>query len=191
MDNKEELWKKGFSKKIHQKKKEIFEFIDILIPKQRGNALEIGCYTGGMSSILLNLYQSLTSIDVTYQNECELLKKEYPKWEYIIGNSQNLQIIEKIKDKKFDLIFIDGDHSEKGVQRDFELYKDLLNKSGIIAFHDILNSQYHQEAGCLVYNFWNRIKENYNSKEIIYPYEDILPYSTPGGDWGGIGVLFL
>lgn len=35
-----------------------------------------------------------------------------------------------------DFLFIDGDHSFQGVQRDFELYKDKINLNGVIAFHD-------------------------------------------------------
>lgn len=40
------------------------------------------------------------------------------------------------QDIKLDLVFIDGDHSYKGVKRDFDLYSKLLTDKGIIILHD-------------------------------------------------------
>lgn len=37
---------------------------------------------------------------------------------------------------KVDFLFLDGDHNYEGVKKDWDLYKPLLNKSAIIAFHD-------------------------------------------------------
>jgi hypothetical protein len=41
-----------------------------------------------------------------------------------------------LQDIKVDFLFIDGDHSYEGVDRDFKLYKNILNNQGIIAIHD-------------------------------------------------------
>jgi len=41
-----------------------------------------------------------------------------------------------LQDIKIDFLFIDGDHSYEGVDRDFNLYKNILNENGIIAIHD-------------------------------------------------------
>mgnify|MGYP001270241435 CR=1 FL=1 len=38
--------------------------------------------------------------------------------------------------KKYDLIFIDGDHSYSGVKKDVEMYSPLLNLGGLVLFHD-------------------------------------------------------
>ncbi len=38
--------------------------------------------------------------------------------------------------KKFDLIFIDGDHSYEGVKFDFEKFKQYLKEDGTIIIHD-------------------------------------------------------
>lgn len=56
-----------------------------------------------------------------------------------IGNSQTEEMKNTVKDfcPLYDLIFIDGDHSYKGVKADFELYKELLSPRGVIIFHDI------------------------------------------------------
>jgi hypothetical protein len=40
------------------------------------------------------------------------------------------------QDIKIDLLFIDGDHSYKGVKKDFELYSQILSENGVIIIHD-------------------------------------------------------
>jgi hypothetical protein len=41
-----------------------------------------------------------------------------------------------LQDIKIDVLFIDGDHSYKGVKKDFELYSQILSPNGIIILHD-------------------------------------------------------
>ena len=38
--------------------------------------------------------------------------------------------------EKIDFLFIDGDHSIKGCQEDYDLYAHKIAKGGYIAFHD-------------------------------------------------------
>jgi hypothetical protein len=40
------------------------------------------------------------------------------------------------QDIKIDLLFIDGDHSYKGVKQDFDLYSNILSDNGVIILHD-------------------------------------------------------
>lgn len=47
------------------------------------------------------------------------------------------------QDIKIDLLFIDGDHSYKGVKTDFELYSKILSYNGIIIIHDT-DSEYEK-----------------------------------------------
>jgi predicted O-methyltransferase YrrM len=63
--------------------------------------------------------------------------------------------------EKFDIIFIDGDHSYEGVKKDYDNALPLLNEGGYIVFHDI-NS--HACPG--VVKIWNDIKDK-NSIEFI------------------------
>lgn len=64
--------------------------------------------------------------------------------------------------QKFDVIFIDGDHSYDGVYSDYINSLPLLDDNGLIIFHDI-NS--HECPG--VVKLWNEIK-NKNCIEFIY-----------------------
>jgi predicted O-methyltransferase YrrM len=42
-----------------------------------------------------------------------------------------------LNEQNLDFLFIDGDHTYKGVKEDFEMYSPLVRKGGVIAFHDI------------------------------------------------------
>lgn len=69
--------------------------------------------------------------------------------------------------KIWDYIYIDADHSYKGVMNDFKLFFNSLPNSGIMAFHDINT----QEIGGLNYGvnrFWNKLKKSkkYNLFEL-------------------------
>jgi len=60
-------------------------------------------------------------------------------------------------DKKFDFIFIDGEHSYDAVMNNFEIAVRLLNKGGAIVFHDVLSREG-------VKNGLSDIRERYKGK---------------------------
>jgi predicted O-methyltransferase YrrM len=68
----------------------------------------------------------------------------------------------KSNTEKFDIIFIDGDHTYNGVKQDYENALNFINNGGYIIFHDIGSAQCEG-----VVRIWNEIK-NENSKEFIF-----------------------
>lgn len=60
----------------------------------------------------------------------------------------------KVVDEKFSFIFIDGDHSYKGVSEDCNLWLPHLGKNGVIIFHDYKHPPIHK--------FCNEFKQNKN-----------------------------
>lgn len=76
----------------------------------------------------------------------------------------------KISNKriKYDYIYIDGDHSFKGVTRDYELFWPMLRSGGFISFHDISIKGKKPEGEYGVWKLWKKIaKKNAFSLEFL------------------------
>ena len=123
------------------------------------------------------------------EHRCELYKK-FPhslsgcEIVTLEGDSHNKNFKEKVysefSNEKLDFLFIDGDHTEVGVEADFNNYKDMVREGGIIAFHDILKNQ--PVEGNQVYYFWEKIKKDYKHEEFI---DDVNQCGF------GIGILYV
>lgn len=100
---------------------------------------------------------------------------------FLRGNSHSKKTVDMLtqvlRQEKIDFLYVDGDHSYEGVKQDFKTYGSFVTRGGIVAFHDIM---YHRNYG--VDRFWNEIKCQYASKEII------TSQNQPGF---GIGVLYI
>lgn len=115
-------------------------------------------------------------------------KNVWPKWAkekkcklYLIPqqsqDTTTLQNVKKIlNDELIDFLFIDGNHMYQFVKQDFEMYKPLVRKGGIVAFHDIGKNE---EGG--VCHFWEELKKQYSHKEFL----------RDSKQEKGIGVLFV
>lgn len=102
------------------------------------------------------------------------------------------RVLQILDGELLDYLFLDGDHTYSGVQRDFQMYAPLVRSGGIIAFHDI--ATYKRESECQVERFWGELKHQYRHREIV---EDVNggpgPFAVTGAsmDTAGIGVLFM
>lgn len=181
-----------------QIKMEICSFISLIKDRNAVNILEIGTAGGGSLFMLSQVCSSdavIISIDLPYGKFgggypeeripiYKALARSKQKIELIREDSHSIETFRKVSqiidNQKLDLIFIDGDHSYEGVKGDFELYSKLLDKNGIIAFHDIVNGTIENVGG--VPKFWIEIKDKYKHIEFVENWNQ-------GGF--GIGVLFL
>lgn len=112
-------------------------------------ALEIGSYLGASSLILakgLPPNSKLYCVD-TWGNHA-MSEGQWETYERFIQNTKAVK--EKISpirawsleaakkfDKKIDLLFLDGDHSYKGIKSDVDAWLPKLNSGGIVVVHDI------------------------------------------------------
>lgn len=69
--------------------------------------------------------------------------------------------------KKWQYLYLDGDHSYKGVKHDFDMFWPGLTKGGHILFHDIYSdSSIMKELGDFsfgVWKLWRELKQKYSS----------------------------
>jgi predicted O-methyltransferase YrrM len=182
-----------------QLKKEITELIDILAKRKPTFVLEIGTSRGGTLFLLTRISSPnavIISIDLP---QGEFGGVFYPNWktqfyESFAINQQKIHLIREdshasstvdlvkriLDGQRLDFLFIDGDHTYEGVKLDFRAYSSLVNKGGLIAFHDICSGP--QELVGEVDRFWDMIKLAYNYKEIV---------GNPDQKGFGIGLLSI
>jgi predicted O-methyltransferase YrrM len=164
------------------------------------NVLEIGSLMGFSLKHFMHYAQNgatVISVDLPVRDFCgpsdfrvkeqeHNYSNEWPKWAkqnkiklYLIkGMSQWKNTLDQVKNitPELDFLFIDGNHMYDYVKMDFEMYSPLVKKGGIVAFHDIGESE---EGG--VFNLWNSLKQNYKHKEILHSEKKEK----------GIGVLYI
>lgn len=114
--------------------------------------VEIGCYAGGSACLMLQRPNTkVISIDLGHpinpeivHNNVEKLNKFNNSYNYLIGNSQTYEMVNRLKEltQEIDILFIDGDHSYQAVINDFMLYEGLVKKGGYIIFDD------YRDEGC-------------------------------------------
>ncbi len=169
-----------------QIKSEIIEFCRTIAPIQSKVVLEIGTANGGnlyLLSQLSNPNALIMSVDlpvgqfiggINYKTKSfyKAFASSKQKMMLLAEDSHNpktlKKITKKLKTKRIDILFIDGDHSYEGVKMDFEMYAPLVKKNGIIAFHDIVICS---EENVEVNKFWNEIKNNYEYFEFVEDWE--------------------
>lgn len=109
----------------------ILHLISIIRPS---SYLEVGIFRCGLFNQVIPYADSLVGVDI--DPNAGMYMKINSKCEFI--NSTSLDFFKQQIElgRKFDLIFIDGDHSKEAVEADFLGAFSLLNDNGIILLHD-------------------------------------------------------
>jgi len=193
----------GMSIKPSQIKYEVTKLLGFIMELKPKVFMEIGTARGG-TLFLFTRVADLEAICLSIDLPGGFLEGGYPKWNVslyrsfargwqkihlIRADSPNPRTFEKLKKvlsgKKLDFLFIDGDHTYKGVKKDFEMYSPMVRREGIIAFHDIVpdcRTRYGIQTSSYtgdVPKFWDEIKCKYKYFEIV---------DDPNQDGCGIGV---
>lgn len=87
----------------------------------------------------------------------------------IRGASCDFSTLAEVKlllgNRKLDFLFIDGDHTQEGVQNDLYSYLPLVEDGGLVALHDI--EAHNFEPNCHVNQVWNMIRDSWRGQAII------------------------
>jgi len=166
-----------------QKMRELTPLVALLKRRKLHTVIEIGTMTGGTLWLWCQLALPdavVVSIDLPggkfgggYNT------KDIKRFRAYARADQSLQLIrkdshrretrqevaKKLNGRAVDLLFIDGDHSYRGVKKDFEMYGPLVRKGGLIGFHDI--SEHPTAAGGEVPRFWRELAATRPVEEFI------------------------
>lgn len=180
-----------------QIKEELLQLASIVQQRRPRFILEIGTCNGGSLFVISRLAHpdsTIISVDLpggTFGGRFPSYHVPILKCLPLAGQTLHLleanshdagtkeRICSLLTGNKLDLLYIDGDHTYDGVKRDFEMYAPLVQKGGVVIFHDIVH--HRRELGCEVELFWNEIKCKYTHQEIIH---------NPQAGWAGIGILY-
>jgi predicted O-methyltransferase YrrM len=192
-----ELARKALEFGAVQVPEEITAFVDFLKTRQLKNVMEIGSEAGGTFYLwcrLTALGGLKISLDLPsgdsgsgrFRDKAALAARtaQFKCWSanvhVVTGDSHQQSVWREVESilggNQLDFLFIDGDHSCEGVKMDFEDYRCFVRPGGLIAFHDINDSEFHRRQGCFVEKFWRELqgeKQEFNAHQ----------------EWGGIGVL--
>jgi len=158
-----------------QRFSELIPFLRQLVLNNCETVLEIGSAEGGLSYIFSELFTRVVALDIYHTANYD--KQNIIRFTLDSSNpGDNYKIIEELG--PYDLIFIDGNHTYEGVKRDFEIYSPLLNLGGIIAFHDIKDTELQRQNNCFVSKFVTELQEAnlHVSTKIFNDFND---------EWGG------
>lgn len=138
----------------HQAAWGLTDIISTMGPRVQG--IEIGVLQGMNSYMLLDACPNITKIvgvdpyapyqdwqgpvtqammDEAYSEFLE--NHELMKSRFELFKMSSADAAKELKDKSYDFVFIDGDHSIKGVLNDLDNYAPKVRPGGIIAGHDI------------------------------------------------------
>lgn len=136
---------------LNQRRAEITSFLEWTRDFAPRRLCEIGVESGGTHLLFkraLPQIELTIGVDLYVRHKRHLRGFALPGQEsvFVDGSSYDpktfARVAEALGDRSLDLLFIDGDHSFAGAAQDFQLYRRLVRRGGIIAFHDIVEDSF-------------------------------------------------
>lgn len=119
--------------------------------RSEDTVVEIGCFAGVSTSVFARFARFVVGVDPWGDNADEYgeLPVERLKeaevafdamceahWNVVKMKGRSADVAKLLPDRKADLIYIDGDHSERGFKTDVEVWRPKLKPGGLLAGHD-------------------------------------------------------
>jgi len=166
---------------------ELEDFLQIARDIGAKKILEIGTCGGGTAAALASTGAKVVTMDIvkaaSYPWETEEYKKEFPNANvtFVHGDSRPWHMPPRVKDD-YDIVFIDGDHTNFSQYTDFKHY---ANMGKVVVIHDINQWRTRTQDDWFPRNFWRLVMKDggYKTKEIQ------SPTNTKG--LGGMGVIYM
>ncbi len=175
--------------KTQQIRSEITRLAEAVRELKPKTILEIGTASGGTSLIWSTLAtERVITCDIQDMTHQTKLFSRFPppgsncKVSLLSGNSHDpgfkTRVANELKGDKVDFLFIDGDHTERGVTQDYLDYREFVRSGGLIAFHDIVENQ--PLVTNQVYHLWKHLNNSPFATEFV---------DNPDQCGFGIGIL--
>jgi predicted O-methyltransferase YrrM len=160
-----------------QRPEEIRPFLDLVRAERPRTVVEIGTAAGG-TLLLLCMAAAEDATVVSIDLPGGRFGGGFAEWRVPLYRSfalptqrlhflrssshdpQTLAELSRILPGTIDLLFIDGDHSLRGVEADYQAYSQLVRPGGMIAFHDIQPDD--RQPDLQVFVLWNRLRRGGN-----------------------------
>jgi len=160
--------------------------IRTLLGDEKKTYLEIGSYCGASASLVIQHPFSthvccIDPLNLPHSHYCEkdsqrkVLEDNLERFkgensfELFQAYSNDPTLIKQITDRdiEIDLLFIDGDHSRRGVLNDFYIYHSFVKSGGFIVFDDYLDKYSSPQVRIAVDEIVNDITKNNLPYEVI------------------------
>lgn len=139
--------------------------------------LEIGTWKGYSAETWISAFEPQKFVTIEKESKFpDALEIENINYKYFWNTDSHNNDIQ-FNTEPYDFLFIDGDHSFEGVTKDWEMYRPLVHKGGIVVFHDAC---YHADKTEEVDILWNQLKNK-------YPYVEI----KSGEKSTGMGIIYI
>lgn len=155
---------------------EILALVEVVAALKPAVIVEIGTAEGGTCFLWANLAsKKVISCDLKHKEHSGDFYKAFPPpgsaCDVTLSTGDSHQqmmkdrLVQQLDGERIDFLFVDGDHTELGVEKDYDMYRDLVRPGGLIAFHDIVEKQ--PVASTQVHYFWRRLQEKADTEEFI------------------------
>lgn len=146
----------GYLAAMWQVRSEFHAFAYMLAERGiNGRCLQLGLGFCASHMVFKKLFKDVWTVELDAYSHIDTL---------IIGSTHDPDVQDKVrKSGKFDLLFIDADHTIDAVRADFNDYLPMVRADGVIAFHDAFPQREDNGVWC----FLNELRANGHPIHVI------------------------
>lgn len=115
-----------------------------LLSESSKSICEIGVFKGAYVITVLTNRPDLKATAIDPCRELESIKKDFMAKVKTLGLDRNVELLDDYKgiSREFDLVHIDGEHTEEAVDKDLKFAKANISRDGLIILDDIFHTKF-------------------------------------------------